>query len=769
MQQGNSQGNKIREIPLVSHGKSDACILVDAHAGVWEERAAKDLAHYIQMMSGADIPIVKSASSVKPNTPCLVVGTAAFGADERIAAMLQHVSKKNTLVRWDAIAVKRVGNRLLLAGSNDESHYFAVSWLLQKWGCRWYLPTEFGECIPELKTLTMPDVDFAYASPFEIRHYWLSWYGDNTGANEFRRRNYMTEATIAGNGHALGQYCKNLIPEGGSVFDVSLTDPKTAEEIAKQIEPQYAAGVPGISLAIEDGNYGSKSDKSMQFEYDHQALMPSFTDAMLTLYNRVAAILRRKYPESKTTIGGLAYANVTMPPVSVKQLEPNIVIWLAPIFIDPNHGMDSPLSKERQDYRRWMETWAKLTHGQLLIYDYDQGMMVWRDIPNPSQQAFVQDVKHYAKSGILGIGTESRGAMATVFLNLYLRGQLMWNPDVNVAGLLKEFYSKFFGPCASSMERYWTAIYKAWQDTIVTEHEYMLIPAIYTPQLMRTLEQCMRQAEAEIEPLVNKKNPSRNEAHYIDRMRFMKLSYTVLSGYTNMVRCAASDVQYAEAVRWGETTLQARQQLTDMNGTFTTYKVMAENGAAWFPGEVQQMRDLAEYANGKRGRMISTLPLEWWWRKAEPLPKNWTYEGPVKGIPSDSQYAQQTAAGASGWIKVRTDLYLQAQKAAVANGQGYMGSYWYQCKITLTPEQVSGAMHLMFPGLFNETWLYINGEYVANREYKEPWWQGGYEFEWDVEIRGLLKAGENTIAVKGFNPHHFGGMFRRTFIYRANS
>ena len=34
------------------------------------------------------------------------------------------------------------------------------------------------------------------------------------------------------------------------------------------------------------------------------------------------------------------------------------------------------------------------------------------------------------------------------------------------------------------MRDYWRAIFDAWQKTIVTEHEYFIAPAIYTPQLV---------------------------------------------------------------------------------------------------------------------------------------------------------------------------------------------------------------------------------------------------------------------------------------------
>src|SRR5207237_10254072 len=120
--------------------------------------------------------------------------------------------------------------------------------------------------------------------------------------------------------------------------------------------------------------------------------------------------------------------------------------------------------------------------GRLARHDQDQGERVGRDVPEASHGALAQDVSHYRNAGILGLNTESRGAIATTFLNLFVRLQLMWNPDADVDALLAEFYPKFYGPAAAPMAEYWDAIFTAWKDTITTEHEYFVIPAIYTPQ-----------------------------------------------------------------------------------------------------------------------------------------------------------------------------------------------------------------------------------------------------------------------------------------------
>jgi hypothetical protein len=101
--------------------------------------------------------------------------------------------------------------------------------------------------------------------------------------------------------------------------------------------------------------------------------------------------------------------------------------------------------------------------------NYDQGTLVWRDLPCPSVASIRQDVKHYRKAGILGVSRESRRATASVFLNLHVRGRLYWDPDTDVDALLAEFAPKFYGPAARPMAAYWGAIHEAWADTIVTE------------------------------------------------------------------------------------------------------------------------------------------------------------------------------------------------------------------------------------------------------------------------------------------------------------
>jgi hypothetical protein len=487
--------------------------------------------------------------------------------------------------------------------------------------------------------------------------------------------------------------------------------------------------------------------------------------------NSVARRLHERHPASQSKIGFLAYSNMFLPPVRETTLEPSLYGMLAPIDIDPIHSMDDPRSPAKEEYRTILEKWAKLTAGRLTIYDYDQSMLVWRDLPNPSHQAFQQDVKRYRDAHVLGFVTESRMALATTGVNLYLRGRLMWNPEENVDTLLEDFYARFFGPAQAPMRNYWSAIFDAWRKAIVTEHEYFIAPAIYTPELIERLRVSLELAEKATEPLRSASRPlSRNEQLYLERLRFVRLGFEILKSYIAMVSAAATNLDFKNAVEAGEQGLRARESLAQMNAAFTTTRF--EQGYAFWPGEVEQYRELLKLVDGENGQLLVALPLEWNFHRDPdgtgrienllegPIdPSFWREHGSKYGLEARKDYP------ADQWAVVRTDLYVQAQGIRAPNRESYTGDLWYRTEVDLSSDQAAANAHIMFPGLFNDCELYVNGIEAARRGFKEPWWLGDYRFEWDVALNDKLHQGRNAIALRCHNHHHMGGMFRRPFLY----
>jgi len=810
-----------RRLVIAENGRTDAVIVVSPEAGVkvttgegrrarttvvrrWERQAADDLAHYIELMTGARPAVADTpetiAAALKGDAPVLLVGEAALEEKRDLRKVLARAAKQDYVLRPDGIVLLRKRNRVYLAGMDPkeenpqrrvlkgEGHYYAVAHLLRLWGCRWYMPTEFGEVVPEHKRLAVGKLDYTYAPPFEVRGaaYGYSWLGDMTGTHEFSYRNMMNGVRVSC-GHTLGGYVKELAPEGGSVFNVPIAEETTIEHVALKAEKSFAAG-KDISLGMNDGAYHSTSKLDAELAanlrdkyFQGQALADNF----MALYNGVCRRLLKKHPESTSRIGFLAYVNMTVPPQRRTVAEPPLVAWVAPIDIDPNHSMDDPRSPPRQEYREIMYRWAEVMEGRVIVYDYDQGMLVWRDLPDPSHHAFRHDVKHYRKAGILGFSTESRGAYATVFLNLYLRGQLMWNPDADVDALLGEFYPKFYGPAAEPMRRYWSAIYQAWEDTAVTEHEFYTIPAIYTESLVGSLRGHLADGVAAVASLRAREADTlgRNERLYVERMDFTQHSFAVIDNYTAMVRAAATRGDYAKAVQAGERALAARQKLMDMGAKRSKAKRgsigmlvsagMGERGAAWFPGEVQQYRDLLALTDGTKGKLLARLPLEWAFRR-DPndtgLPMGYAYREADLSYWSANKERYATPKARKDypiteWELLRSDLYAQAQGVLHPDWQSFTGFMWYKTGVELKAAQTRGKVHLHFPGLFSEAWLYVNGYMVAHRPQNHMWWHNNYRFDWDVDVSGHLKPGKNDITLRVHNTHHNGGLFRRPFLY----
>ncbi|HEY1786393.1 MAG TPA: hypothetical protein VGG30_12615, partial [Pirellulales bacterium] len=166
-----------QNLSIAAGGQSPAIVAVAADAGEWEKRAAHDLVDYIRQISGGTPKLADSpdavAAALAGQAPLLLVGRVALGADPSLGTALAKVAKPDPVLRADAIVLRRQGNRVYLAGTNDDSHYYAAAELLTRWGCRWYLPGPLGECIPRHPALEVGELDYAYAPPFEVRRYWL--------------------------------------------------------------------------------------------------------------------------------------------------------------------------------------------------------------------------------------------------------------------------------------------------------------------------------------------------------------------------------------------------------------------------------------------------------------------------------------------------------------------------------------------------------------------------------------------------------------------
>ena len=255
-----------KEIKLVDKGKAYAAIYVVPEVmaadktlpgtATYAERQAeterqrlresvKDLARYFEMMSGARIEVLTSAPQAKDKRVPIFVGALAT---QRFPGALPEAPARQGF----RVVVARQGVGLM--GESDEATSYAIYEVLDRLGCRWYMPSEMGEVIPRRSTISLPIMDFAGKPGTLLRQIWFV-------DEDFKRRNRMGGPWVYAQ-HALEHYItkeqREQNPEwraiiGGKPSDLRLkwshpgVQQAVADAIIRKLDARYE---PSISISL---------------------------------------------------------------------------------------------------------------------------------------------------------------------------------------------------------------------------------------------------------------------------------------------------------------------------------------------------------------------------------------------------------------------------------------------------------------------------------------------------------------------------------------
>ena len=176
------------DLLLVDNGQPAATIVVAADEPQ-ATNAAEQIRFYIARMSGAELPVVNEKNAADLKGVLLLVGHTKAAAEAGIKVPAGH----DPTVRADAFEeegyiLRTKGKRLFIGGNSDGPYkgtLYAAYDLLKQLGCRWYFPGEWGEIVPQHKTLTLEELDIERRPDFPARSIWLSgWIPATKGERE---------------------------------------------------------------------------------------------------------------------------------------------------------------------------------------------------------------------------------------------------------------------------------------------------------------------------------------------------------------------------------------------------------------------------------------------------------------------------------------------------------------------------------------------------------------------------------------------------------
>ena len=158
------------DLVIVEDGRPKAAIVVAANADEKVKLAAEELQTYLEKISGAKLPIATDAAEAQG--AAILVGPSKPAAAMGVAIP----SGLTTARREEGFVIACKGDRLLLAGNSEGPYHgteYAVYDFLRSLGVRWFMPGDFGEIVPQLKTIRVPEQEVRQKPDFVMRNWWL--------------------------------------------------------------------------------------------------------------------------------------------------------------------------------------------------------------------------------------------------------------------------------------------------------------------------------------------------------------------------------------------------------------------------------------------------------------------------------------------------------------------------------------------------------------------------------------------------------------------
>jgi hypothetical protein len=719
--------------------------------------SALDLAACLKKMSGAQVPVLSGPPAAGTSALPILVGALAVESHGPPA--------KTTVFKqgWRlVVSAKGIG----LLGETDEAASYAVYELLERLGCRWYVPGEIGEVIPERASVSLAPDDLSSAPSTPYRGIWY-------GSAAFKRRNRLGGFNIAA-GHALHGYIpKDILaanPELNAEHDgkrdidcgfLCWGNPATAEAVATSIIGRLdKAYTPSVSLSPNDGVNFCQCEKYCRpldaGDWDPTMDTESLTDRYIVFCNRIVERVTAKYPDVQ--FGFLAYVQYTRPPVREKP-HANLVPDFAPITYCRAHAMTADNCVSRARLKPIVEGWNRVAK-RIAYYNY-MFHLAETTVPYPMIRQMSEELPIiYGGAAEIFWQPETMPNFDSVAPGMWLSLRLAWDSGRDPAAVMAEYFSGFHGAAGPAMQRYWQIIDDAWHT--VPEHAGCGWghDRRFTAEVMAAARDAMDAALAAAETSI----AYRRVVLFNDALRqferYMQMRRDLAGGKLGTL--------HLQALEWMGTEIGLGNQYAE-NAAFgkVRWGSKANIGAGYFGAFQQKTYDDIGERVGRGGAyaLLDSRPLgKWRWQMIE-KPQA---DGDV-GIGEGEQAGwQQPAFNDKHWPQTDPAIETWASLGLL----GKYGTMWYRTTVKVRKPPAGKKLYLWLAATDGSAKVYVNGRHIpyTATDGKTTPVASGYASPFLFDVSDVLTAGSNHVAIAGtrlfINELGTGGLIGPAYLLR---
>ena len=497
---------------LATNKKAMACILTSPSPTPQEDYAAKELRHYLHMITGALFTIVTEKSDAYPSVIAIGQAAATLG--------LTHDEKLGI----DAFTVRTMGKNIGIVGGKRGVIY-GVYELLEHMGCRFF--TSLCEKIPVTPELELPQIDTTQKPVLEYRAH---NYREFTQFSRFAVKNRINSGNVREDFGGGVQYAWFV-----HTFDTEILDPE--EHFDKN--PEYFSMVKGkrlkeftqlcltnpdvvkiaiqkVEAALREKPHCTVISVSANDWYNF-CTCPTCAEideregtnaaSLIWFVNQIAEAINAEFPH--VVIDTLAYQHTRQAPKTLRP-HPNVCIRLCTIeacFAHPLDACDDDSRKTaRPDGTRThiiedLADWARVCD-RLYIWDYTTGFAHYPaphanwGVLQPNMQAFVR----YNSKGIFEQACGAIGGSTDLNeLRAYVLAKLLWDCNCDVKKHMQEFCDFYYGAAAPYILEYiQTLTDKVNRDNIHTGFNEQCDKAYLTDEMLDIYDAIFDKAEAAV-------------------------------------------------------------------------------------------------------------------------------------------------------------------------------------------------------------------------------------------------------------------------------
>ena len=478
---------------------SDFVIVSSRTAIAPEKKSAELLCRYLNRVFGKKL-LILTEDQYDGTAPAIHVGMTAF-------------AMKNGAVDLDSEEhfIKAEGKNLILSGGRPRGVLFGVYEFLERFaGCR-KLAID-AEVIPKRNAVSVPDGKIFRAKPYFAARLLFSgldsceecaamksWYRMNVsscyppGGKDDLHLYYSL--CRDGGGHTFYSYAKAIpehetdcfsLVEGkrvrGPYYQLCLSNAKTRSYVKAELRRRIAQNrrlvstgkaTPNVWYDIsasdsEHGNCSCTSCKALEAKYGN-----TYTGALLDFINEIAAAAPQ---ETIQTFA--AYGCTSQLPKNIRA-RGNVMLNLAvqcTSFVNTQTDILSPFSHPaNRRFIQWLDKWFEVGTCYA-VFDY--GRIYSQTVPSPYTiiPALSSKFQYYAgknkvRSYCIEIEPNDIGLLvsppAFYDLQVYLSAKLMYDPNLDIEPLRREYMKLYYCGAAEEMEEYYRFLVSAQQKNPV--------------------------------------------------------------------------------------------------------------------------------------------------------------------------------------------------------------------------------------------------------------------------------------------------------------